>query len=60
MGTLRFDLDNIAETNGTGSAANKALYASIEKLDLALRKKNAVQISTAYAGVLSAVADVSV
>ena len=60
MGTLRFDLDNIAETNGSGSAANKALYESIEKLDLALRKKDADKISTAYAGVLSAVSGVSV
>ena len=60
MGTLRFDLDNIAEVNGSGSAENKALYESIEKLDLALRKKDADKISTAYSGVLAAVKSVSV
>ena len=60
VGTLRFDLDNIAESNGSGSAENKALYQSIEKLDLALLKKNADKITTAYAGVLAAVNAVSV
>eukprot|EP00227_Mantoniella_beaufortii_P007407 CAMPEP_0197592150 /NCGR_PEP_ID=MMETSP1326-20131121/14793_1 /TAXON_ID=1155430 /ORGANISM="Genus nov. species nov., Strain RCC2288" /LENGTH=208 /DNA_ID=CAMNT_0043157805 /DNA_START=20 /DNA_END=646 /DNA_ORIENTATION=+ len=44
VGTLRYDMNNLVETNGTATsrAEAKAFYKSIEALDFAVRKKDQV------------------
>jgi photosystem II oxygen-evolving enhancer protein 3 len=39
--TLRFDINNLVETRGGGSKAEaKSFFASIEKMDFAIRQKD--------------------
>ena len=51
VGTLRFDMNNLVSDKGGDKAAAKAFYASIEKLDFAIRQKDQAAATSAIAAV---------
>merc|ERR1719356_2075915 len=58
VGTLRFDLNTLAETKPAGEkkvalAAKKAFFSDVEKLDLAIREKKMDNALKAYDGASS-------
>merc|ERR1719253_1865285 len=51
VGTLRFDMNNLVADKSGDKKQAKAFYASIEKLDFAIRQKDQAAATTAIAAV---------
>ena len=51
VGTLRFDMNNLVADKSGDNKQAKAFYASIEKLDFAIRQKDQAAATTAIAAV---------
>merc|ERR1712216_400166 len=49
VGTMRFDINNLVETKGSGKEEAKAFYKNVEKLDFAIRQKDKAAATAALA-----------
>lgn len=56
VGTMRFDINNLVETKGSGKEDAKAFYKNVEKLDFAIRQKDK-EAATAALAVVQAQGD---